>query len=260
MLRKMIVKQDKVIILILTLLLIAPMNLYADSHEEQESAPWYQFEVLVFRRIAPGAGSTEGWALDPGTPNQEQSVQLTSGALTEDGKPIAYRALPAEEKSLTEAWGAMRRSRDYRPLYHIAWRQPVAHPDLAIPISINLASKRQSAFEEPLPVLEGNLKFGIKRYLHLETDILLRVDEDQTLNETEYDPGPQIYRMQEKRRMRSGKLHYLDHPVLGVFAIANRYEMPAPPEEPEPEAEMIETAPATSTESQQPAATVPNTQ
>ncbi|MEW8346746.1 MAG: CsiV family protein, partial [Candidatus Thiodiazotropha taylori] len=68
------------------------------------------------------------------------------------------------------------------------------------------------------------------------------------------------YRMQEKRRMRSGKLHYLDHPVLGVFAIANRYEMPAPPEEPEAEAELIETTPATSTESQQPAATVPNTQ
>ncbi|MCG7898041.1 MAG: peptidoglycan binding protein CsiV [Candidatus Thiodiazotropha lotti] len=260
MLRKMIVKQEKVIILILSLLLIAPMNLYAESHEEQESAPWYQFEVLVFRRIAPGAGSTEGWALDPGIPDQEQSLQLSPGPLTEDGQPIAYRALPAEEKSLTEAWGAMRRSRDYRPLYHTAWRQPVAHPDQAIPIHISLASKRKSAFEEPLPILEGNIKFGIKRYLHLETDLLLRVEEDQTLNEAEYDPGPQNYRMQEKRRMRSGKLHYLDHPVLGILAIATRYEMPAPPEEPEPEAELIETTPEPSTESQQPETKVPNTQ
>ncbi|MEW8624179.1 MAG: CsiV family protein [Candidatus Thiodiazotropha sp.] len=259
MLRKMIVKQDTMIFLILSLLLIAPMGLYAESHEEQQSAPWYQFEVLVFRRIAPGAGSTEGWALDPGIPEQQESVQLTRGALTEDdGKPIAYRALPAEEKSLTEAWGAMRRSRDYRPLYHIAWRQPVAHPDQAVPIYINLASKRKSAFEEPLPILEGNIKFGVKRYLHLETDILLRVEEDQTLNEAEYDPGPQNYRMQEKRRMRSGKLHYLDHPVLGILAIANRYEIPAPPEEPEPEP--IETTPAPATESQQPEPTVPNTQ
>jgi hypothetical protein len=33
--------------------------------------------------------------------------------------------------------------------------------------------------------------------------------------------------------MRSGKLHYLDHPVLGVLVQAERYEPPVP--EPEPE-------------------------
>jgi hypothetical protein len=228
MLRKMIVKQETVIFFMLGLLLIAPMSLSAEPQNEAASAPWYQFEVLIFRRIAPGAGSTEGWALDPGIPDQTQSVRLSRGALTEAGKPIAYRALPAEEKSLTEAWGAMRRSREYRPLYHIAWRQPVAHPDQAIPIYFNLPSKRKSAFEEPLPILEGNIKFGIKRYLHLETDILLRVAEDQAGSETGYDPASSSYRMQEKRRMRSGKLHYLDHPVLGILTIATRYEMPEP--------------------------------
>jgi hypothetical protein len=245
--RKMIVKPGKLIFLILILLLIAPISLHAEAKNEQQSAPWYQFEVLVFRRIAPGAGSTEGWALDPEMPDQEQSVRLTRGALTEGGKPIAYRALPAEEKSLTEAWGAMRRSRDYRPLYHIAWRQPVTHPDQAIPVYFSLASKRKSAFEEPLPILEGSIKFGIKRYLHLETDILLRVAEDQTRSEVGYDSALRSYRMQEKRRMRSGKLHYLDHPVLGILTIAHRYKMPEP-EIAEPPVSENPTSPATTTE------------
>jgi hypothetical protein len=34
--------------------------------------------------------------------------------------------------------------------------------------------------------------------------------------------------------MRSGKLHYLDHPVLGILVQAERYEPPAPEPEPEP--------------------------
>ncbi|MEJ2620563.1 MAG: CsiV family protein [Candidatus Thiodiazotropha sp.] len=228
MLRKMIVKQDTIIFFMLGLLLISPISFGAESQNELTSAPWYQFEVLIFRRIAPGAGSTEGWPLDPGIPNQTDSVRLTRGALTDAGKPIAYRALPAEEKRLTGAWGAMRRSRDYRPLYHIAWRQPVASPDQATPIHFSVPSKRKSAFEEPLPILEGSIKFGIKRYLHLETDILLRVAEDQAGREMGYDPGLRNYRMQEKRRMRSGKLHYLDHPVLGILTIASRYEIPKP--------------------------------
>lgn len=227
MARKMIVKLEQTTLLLLCLLL-QPLSLHAKSQSEETAEPWYQFEVLVFRRINPGAGTTEGWKLNPGTPDQTDSVSLTRGPLMQNNKPIAYRALPAEEKSLTRAWHAMRSSRDFRPLYHIAWRQPVAHPDQATPIYFRLEAKRESAFEEPLPRLEGTLKFGIKRYLHLETDLLLRVEADETGSGAEYGPRLRSYRMQEKRRMRSGKLHYLDHPMLGVLTIAKRYEMPAP--------------------------------
>jgi hypothetical protein len=242
MARKMIVKQEKTILLLLCLLL-QPLSLHAESQSGVTAEPWYQFEVLVFRRINPGAGTTEGWKLDPGTPDKTNSVSLTRGPLMRDNKPIAYRALPAEEKSLTRVWHAMRSSRDFRPLYHIAWRQPVVHPDKATPIYFSLKAKRDSAFEEPLPRLEGTLKFGIQRYLHLETDILLRAEVDETDSDVGYGQRFRSYRMQEKRRMRSGKLHYLDHPVLGVLTIAKRYEMPAPEVVEPPTTEVAPTLP-----------------
>ncbi|MES9951660.1 MAG: CsiV family protein [Candidatus Thiodiazotropha sp. 6PLUC2] len=228
MIREMFDKKEKNLLLILGFLLILPMSLQAESNSGETSEPWYQFEILVFRRIAPGAGGTEAWEFDPGIPDQEGSVRLNRGPLTQGNKPIAYRALPAVEKSLTEAWSIMRRSRDYRPLYHIAWRQPVTHPDRATPLYFSLKPKSNSAFDEPLPRLEGRIKFGVKRYLHLETDILLRAENSNSLSEEGYGPSFRSYRMQDKRRMRSGKLHYLDHPVLGVLAIAKRYEMPVP--------------------------------
>jgi hypothetical protein len=110
----------------------------------------------------------------------------------------------------------------------MAWRQPVTHPNRAKAVYFSLKPKQTSAFEDPLPRLEGTIKFGVKRYLHLEADILLRTENGETTAEQDYSPRIRSYRMQDKRRMRSGKLHYLDHPVLGILTIAKRYEMPKP--------------------------------
>jgi hypothetical protein len=231
------------LILLFGLLLLLPMSLAAESHNAGSSEPWYQFEVLVFRRIDRGAGSTEGWELDPGAPDRKHSVRLSRGAPLQANKPIPFRALPAEEKSLSEAWRIMRGSRNYRPLYHLAWRQPVSHPDRAKPVYFSLQPKSGSGLDGQLPILEGTVKFGIRRYLHLETDILLRSAIDDQQDFDDYGPRYRNYRMQEKRRMRSGKLHYLDHPLIGVLAIAKRYKMPEP-EITEPQS--TETLPATS--------------
>ena len=250
----MIDRMEKVTLLLLGLLMIHPMGLHAETQASEESDPWYQFEVLVFQRIAPGAGSTEGWTLDPGTPSREDAVFLSRGAAIQDNEPIPFRSLPAEERTLSEAWRIMRRSRDYRPLYHLAWRQPVKHPDQAKPIYFSLKPKNSDAISEAdPPTLEGTVKFGVKRYLHLETDIVLReatTDAQAEVDGFSYGPRFRSYRMQDKRRMRSGKLHYLDHPVLGVLSIATRYEKPAPvidePQQP------VEPPPAATGESQTP--------
>ncbi|MEJ2610406.1 MAG: CsiV family protein [Candidatus Thiodiazotropha sp.] len=234
----MIDKIKQTSLLLLGLILSCPLSVSADT------GPWYQFEVLVFQRIAPGAGSTESWKADPGTPSQVGAAYLSRGPALVNNKPVAYRTLPAEKRVLNGAWGVMRRSRDYRPLYHVAWRQQVKSPNQAKPIYFSLKPKNGAPVSDTNPpLLEGTIKFGIKRYLHLETDIILRktINDSQPDDSDGYRYGPTIrsYRMQDSRRMRSGKLHYLDHPVLGVLAIAKRYKMPAPvvekplqPEEP----------------------------
>ncbi|MEJ2425150.1 MAG: CsiV family protein [Candidatus Thiodiazotropha sp.] len=227
------------------LMLILPGLIWAEAGAEE--TPWYQFEVLVFQRIAPGAGSTEYWPLDPGVPSKDNAVYLSGGSTVVNNRAIPFKQLPAEERQLTGTWQALRRSRDYRPLYLLAWRQPVSAPEQAEPVYFSLASDDGSS----APKLEGTVSFGLKRYLHMSADILLRLPaqhEANTQDEMQYPPEHRNYRMQETRRMRSGQLNYLDHPVLGIITVAERYQPPVIEPEPtpvEPPAELESTAPAT---------------
>ncbi|MCU7905956.1 MAG: peptidoglycan binding protein CsiV [Candidatus Thiodiazotropha sp. (ex Epidulcina cf. delphinae)] len=239
--------RDKFAISLLCILLAHPLALHAEKNRSDAPPDWYQFEVLVFERIAAGAGSTEGWPGDPGRPEPNNATRLSQGKPMQDDMPIAFRVLPAEERSLNDAWDKMRRSRDYRPLYHVAWRQPVMHPDQAKQVYFSLLPEDgDQASEINPPKLEGTLKFGVKRYLHIEVDILLRKAvggrSTQHSNGESISFGPRFnsYRQQAGRRMRSDKLHYLDHPVIGVLTIAKRYEIieseivePAPPPAPQ---------------------------
>lgn len=226
--------REKLSALLIGALMMQPMMLPAAGADNDNAPVWYQFEVLIFERIAPGAGSTEGWPDDPGRPSPNNATWFTKGQPLEQNKPVAFRALPAEEKSLNDAWRQMRRSRDYRPLYHVAWRQPMEHPDKAKQVQFSLLpadGAKVSDFNPPK--LEGTLKFSIKRYLHLDADIVLhRSTRGGTAQANDdnfgFTPRFQHYRMRESRRMRSGKLHYIDHPVIGLLTIAERYEPPQP--------------------------------
>jgi hypothetical protein len=229
----MISLRDKSIALLIGSLLFQPM--FSMAATDDDNGPvWYQFEVLVFQRIASGAGSTEGWASNPGRPNKTNAIQFTKGQPMKGNKPVAFRVLPPEERSLSGAWSQMRRSRDYRPLYHVAWRQPMERPDRAKPIYFSLlpANGAQASDMNP-PKLEGTLKLSIKRYLHFEADIVLHEpasgsDPQASQEGFGYAPRFRHYRLQELRRMRSGKLYYIDHPVIGVLTIAKPYQPPKP--------------------------------
>jgi hypothetical protein len=240
----------------LGLLLSLPGRLPAEQIKASVEPPWYEFEVLVFRRIDKGAGSTEAWPNDPGSPSFENAIAFnTRGRATlRDNLPIPYRPLPAEERRLSNIWSAFRNSRNYRPLYHVAWRQQVVDPKQAQSLYLYLPPESGEPGPTNPPKLEGTLKVGVKRYLHLETDLLLRLP-ITAADGDDYFMGPAFrsYRMQSSRRMRSGKLHYLDHPVLGILVQAERYQPPAP--EPEPVADANATpAPAETTPQTHPAA------
>ena len=65
--------------------------------------------------------------------------------------------------------------------------------------------------------LEGLVQVSRGRFLHLDVDLLLRPSD-----------GSVPVRVRLNRRMRSGELHYLDHPRVGILVQAERYQ-------PEPE-------------------------
>lgn len=99
---------------------------------------------------------------------------------------------------------------------------------------------------KPIPELDGTLQVYVQHYLYVKTDLDLKepttqevVLKDRPLNlemgPDDQDSDVQLghlesvsptktvetflkpYRMEQKRRMRSGETHYLDHPFMGMI-------------------------------------------
>ena len=122
-----------------------------------------------------------------------------------------------------------------------------------------LAPRINVARDPSKPALDGTVRVHRARYLHVEADLLyyrpLAGDTgaapqaadagaapladspdtafiEQLLAE---DDGPaRLFRLTERRRMRSKELHYLDHPLFGVLVEAWPLELPEAPAEPLP--------------------------
>lgn len=197
------------------------------------AAPWYQFEIIIFERIAKSAGSTELWPRDPGTPSRLNALPVKIGASRSPGNS-AVKVLPKSAWRLTELEQRLKRSRNYRPHVHLAWRQRMVRPDRAQLLYIEMMDKQNAPNRvKDYPKIEGTLKVGVKRYLHLETDLLLRrlkMGQHASRQAGMASPYYQAYRLKSRRRMRSGQLHYLDHPLIGVLILASKYQQPEPAE------------------------------
>jgi hypothetical protein len=215
----------RIIALLIAIALSLPSYLSAAEKEAESGPPWYEIEVLIFQRLNPGAGSTESWPTQATEPDLANVIPFNrkGKATLIDGKPIAYRPLPAAERRLAPIWTRFRNSRNYRPLYHVAWRQQVVDPDDAKALYVSLPPEDGQPASPINPAkLEGSVKMGVKRYLHFSADLQLRLFRDGELIN---------YPLQIQRRMRSGKLTYIDHPMLGILVQAEKFV----PREPEPE-------------------------
>ena len=118
--------------LLLTVLLLSPLCTAANS-----SAPnWYAVEIIVFRYTDPQAGSLETWPANPGNPDWNSAVALTSA----DANPalVPFQELPASSYRMDSAWQKLKRSHDYEPLLHIAWMQPTADRGTAPAVRIGV--------------------------------------------------------------------------------------------------------------------------
>jgi hypothetical protein len=153
----------------------------------------YDVELVIFERTSRAAAMNESWPEDPGKPNIEDANHLTNNG--------AYARLPNSKRTLIDVAKRMRRASG-KPvrLTHMIWRQPAVGKSEATPVYVSGKTKTG--------VMSGTAKVHVKRYLHLDLDLLL---------ETTNGPAPGLFRMQAHRKMRSGKLHYIDHPIMGAL-------------------------------------------
>ncbi|WJW76760.1 CsiV family protein [Thiohalobacter sp. IOR34] len=108
-----------------------------------------------------------------------------------------------------------------------------------------LESQAAEAAAPPADRLSGRLRISRERYLHVDADLVYReqiweplaeaaISADETLTQglpeiLPLQPELREVRMQQSRRMRSGELHYLDHPRFGVLVRVTPYEPPEVP-------------------------------
>lgn len=199
------------VLLILPGLLLPAPDCLAQGKKSQ--APWYEVEILLFTRHADAAGNTEHWSKDSEPPDWSDSVRSSR-----------YPKVPGTERQLGPAAYSLKRSKEpLQPLIHRAWRQPVSGPSRAR--DVYLQSKQGTTFGNP--VLEGVIKTSVNRYLHVDLDFVLR----RAVKTEPIADGPateQTYRFTAHRKMRSGELHYIDHPLMGALIQITPYRKPEP--------------------------------
>ena len=146
---------------------------------------------------------TEGLAIDP-----ETGERLPVDA----PRPLEFTPLPPETFRLADTSAAIARRGEFERLLHASWRQPVYGPDEET--SLDLARVVQLP-----PELGGTASIYVTRFLHLTLDLAL-ADTRAPIT----DSGTLIYKMAERRKMRSTELHFFDHPRFGALALISRYE------------------------------------
>jgi hypothetical protein len=150
---------------------------------------------------------------------------------------LAFHRVPEGERFLGTEARRIGRSAGREVLAHLAWRQPFEAEAPAWPVLVLDGDDAAGT-----PALVGTVGVALRRYLHAEIDLYraepLPVDaaperalpgpaEAPSLPEPGPDAGLEAeaepprgtgwVHVQQSRRMRSGELHYLDHPRLGVL-------------------------------------------
>lgn len=153
----------------------------------------------------------------------------------------SYRWMESDTFTLTGPANRLARTSGHQIVLHGRWLQPVPSRDAPEPLLVR-AGSRDPRGAYPL---EGAFDVTLGRYLHFGARLYYR---EPLLGQTPLDParppdglpGPiglgltaehftesGVLQMAESRRLRSGELHYLDHPKLGILV---RIDPVTPPE------------------------------
>ncbi len=221
----------------------------ADIANEAKPDRIYDVEVILFRNEAVPKGR-ETVLPTPSPELPKDSIDFANPASAAAAASDGFRPLAETELQLMAERQRLDKSRRYRVLLHLGWRQPglAAADARAIRIrggrfydgsyaSIDEALRSASGAEDAtgsqrgLYELEGWIRVSLARYLHTEANLVLRepanpeqlAETQDNLDADSFDSLQRKllinYPLKEKRRMRSKRLHYLDHPEYGLVVL-----------------------------------------
>ncbi len=154
-----------------------------------------------------------------------------------------------DQLQLTEQRQKLQRHAAFKPLLHLAWRMPVAGRSSARPIRLiggeNYADNSLQGAAEKWAI-DGNFTLYLDRYLFIDSQLLIRQQGTRLVSDSQQpefeviDSGNdvQVIKANENlfaaplvnkqevinealfaqtRRLRSGEIHYFDHPLMGMI-------------------------------------------
>jgi hypothetical protein len=147
----------------------------------------YDVEVLVFEIKAPQYEGGELWT------RLEEPID-TSEAETTDDRPASELFTQAAEK--------LRADERFRIVLQKRWEQDAKPRDETKPVLMRTWDNE----------LDGVFRFYQSRFMHVELNLAFQPG----TTAIGADAAP-TYVIREERRIRSGQLHYFDHPKFGVL-------------------------------------------
>ncbi|MBI3773879.1 MAG: peptidoglycan binding protein CsiV [Gammaproteobacteria bacterium] len=186
--------------------LLFGISLIGAAHAQDNSDDWYDVEVIVFERLNPQDYAPEKWPQGPGFPDLNGADEITAAETS------PHRLLPRERYRLNNEYDKIAKSKNIRPLIHIAWRQLVPNRERGDRVHLHSfsGSGKTTSNRQATP-LDGVISIGKGRYLHIDSDLVLH------RNNSGSTGTPEFIRMKGDLRMRSNELHYLDHPMGGML-------------------------------------------
>ena len=136
----------------------------------------------------------------------------------------SYRWLAEDSLQLRSEARRIRRVPDLQLLWHGRWMQPTPSRNAGEPLLLQLGAR-----SDGLHALEGTLQITLGRYLHFQAELwrpAWRPSASEPDERDAQDPFPYVT-LNQSRAMRSGELHYLDHPEIGVLVRIDPVPAPA---------------------------------
>lgn len=184
-----------------------------------EKIPFYNVEIVIFKNNT-GPKDQELMLPISQPVKAKKILDLSSISSIRAARKKSYRVLRPNQLQLNKAVEKIIKSSDHDVLLHVGWHQPGLSLQKTMPIWIRSGEiLGQTVDGKPMYELEGKITIALARYLHTYADLILHrrtLSDDDDLTDIHQINS---YNLQEHRRMRSQKLHYLDHPQFGLLVL-----------------------------------------
>lgn len=222
------------------LALMAAVLLLSSGPAGAQERQW-DVDLVVFEHLDPMVGR-EVWPPLVDLRMPADALAFDTIEATRLAGERGFTPREAEQTHLATVIRRLRNSSRYRVILTRSWRQPGLPAETALAVRVRGGEDytgRYATLEPPaeelpwggglpaapppaaprrLDEVDGTVTVSLSRYLHLAADLVFRAP----LREDGAEPGVaylQSFAMDQRRRMRSREIHYLDHPRFGVIAM-----------------------------------------